>query len=385
MISEFCRDDTTAAGGVGPAGEVLTVMDSDDTTASGRPGRHTARKNTARELATRTGMPYTAALRQVQQAAEPRQPRYRWVLTDEVRAWFAGESWRGVGYPNLYDWLDEEVNPAYECDWCAEPGDAREDDSSIRLVITAYDPDLAPATMHLATSKYHATCQPSSISWVHKVDISTGPQRIGLPASMRPEVAGEFELEARALLNPGQDDEPEHAVLLVTARVIEDHQQGARAWLSELELHLSSEGFGHPESLALGDGTTWSLRIVTGGSSSFARQWIALRTGADEQGVLQHLFVQALDLPEVWVAAARRDGQVVVVFGPCTDHWDVAPVPAEFMDELDELADERAVEAAGSPDRCACAALTAGQIEDLVYAGVFVVGPVPVVPSNEEG
>ncbi|MGH3156196.1 MAG: hypothetical protein ACRDNF_06440, partial [Streptosporangiaceae bacterium] len=76
------------------------------------------------------------------------------------------------------------------------------------------------------------------------------------------------------------------------------------------------------------EGTSWPVRIVTGGSSSFAPKWIALRTGADEQGVLQHLFVGALELPDEWVSAARRDGQVAAAIGPCTDHWDGRPLPA---------------------------------------------------------
>jgi hypothetical protein len=92
--------------------------------------------------------------------------------------------------------------------------------------------------MHLATRKYHATCKASSISWVHKADIPYGPHLIGLPASMDPDMAGEFELDVRPVLNLNDEDETEpQAVLLVTARVIKDHQQGARPWLTELELH----------------------------------------------------------------------------------------------------------------------------------------------------
>jgi hypothetical protein len=53
--------------------------------------------------------------------------------------------------------------------------------------------------------------------------------------------------------------------------------------------------------------------------------------------VLQHLFISVLGLADEWVAAARRDGQV----------------------------------------------LTTGQVRDLVYAGAFVLGLVPVVPSDE--
>jgi|SRR5450759_4076466 len=103
-----------------------------------------ARKKRARDLARRTGMKYTAALRHVTTTAGPREPRYRWVLTDEVRAFFAGATRHGAYFEDLYDWLDR-LSPEYECDWCAEPGDARTRDSSIQLAVTAYDPDLSPA------------------------------------------------------------------------------------------------------------------------------------------------------------------------------------------------------------------------------------------------
>lgn len=358
-------------------------MVSDDTTSGGT-GRHTARKNAARELAARTGMPYTAALRQVAQAAEPRQPRNRWVLTDDVRAWFAGQGWRGAGYPNLYDWLDTEVKPTYECDWCAEPGDAREADSSISLVITAYDPDLSPFTGHMATHKYHAACKPSSIAWIHRADIPSGPQRISLPATMKPDVAGEFDLDVRPVLATHYEDQTKQAVLLVTARVVEDHDQGARPWLSELELHLNGEGFGHPDSLTISSGNDWSLRIVTGYPSSLAPQWIALRTGHAENGTPRHLVLCALDLPTEWVEVARRDGQVAVVLGPCTAHWDIAPVPGNLMDELDDLIDDSKTAAPDAAAECRCAALDADQIAEMVDAGAFVVGPVRVVDVGEE-
>jgi len=119
-------------------------------------------------------------------------------------------------------------------------------DSSIRLVVTAWEPDLSPATRHLFTYKYHAACQPSSISWATPADIPSGTQRIALPTSHKPEVAGEFDLDIRALLAPRWwygSDYTGPAMLLVTVRVAEDHDQGARPWLTELGLHLNSEGW----------------------------------------------------------------------------------------------------------------------------------------------
>ncbi len=49
-------------------------------------GRHTARKNAARDLHDRTGMPYAAALRYVARAENPWQPRHRWIVTFPVKS-----------------------------------------------------------------------------------------------------------------------------------------------------------------------------------------------------------------------------------------------------------------------------------------------------------
>ncbi|MFD4406709.1 hypothetical protein ACFWPH_28500 [Nocardia sp. NPDC058499] len=343
------------------------------------PNRHTARKNDARALATRTGMPYQAALRQVTQNNERREPRHRWLLTDDVRAWFAGEGWRGVGYPNLYDWLDA-IRPTYDCDWCGEPGDARTVDSSIVLLVTAYDPDLSPTTAHIGTRTHHAACQPSAIQWLQRADIPSGPQAIALPASAKPEVVGEFELTTRAVLTTGHNDEDgdwDQAMLLITARVIDDHNLGARPWMSELELSMRAAGFGHADSVLSTRETDWTLRIVTDHPSTLAPQWIALRTGRPEGGTPDHLVLCALDLPAAWVAAARRDGRVAVVIGPCTAHWDFTDVPGELVYELDDRIDEP-----GPDAHCGCAALTAEHVSDLLDEGAYVVGLVEVAPEE---
>ncbi|GIF75654.1 hypothetical protein [Asanoa siamensis] len=217
---------------------------------SGR-GRHTSAKNAARALAAEAGISYTEALRRVSVTGEVRQPRHRWILTDDVRAWFAGQGWRGVRYPDLFAWLDNDVSTAYDCDWCGESGDARTGDSSISLVIAAYDPDLSPVTAHLATYKYHAACKPSSVAWAHQVDIPAGPQRVALPASAAPEMVSTIELDGRPLVYA--DDEEQVAVLLLTAAVVDDLRQGAAPWLTELRMFLRQHGFGRPGDLT---GTT---------------------------------------------------------------------------------------------------------------------------------
>ena len=357
-----------------------------------RDGRHTARKSAARELSARTGMPYAAALRHVTRTERPWQPRHRWVLTDDLRDWIDGKTWRGGSYPDLRGWLDNEVSPAYECDWCGEPGDAREEDSSLELLITAYDPDVQPSAMHVGTRKLHARCKPArdaspmfgrggaagtSITWLRRADIPSGPQRIGLPASAKPDVAGEFDLEARALLAPAWwygHDHTGQAMLVVTARVAEDHGQGARPWLTELELHLSSEGLGHPDTMEGGE-CGWVLRVSAG-----SRPWIAIRTGPGENGAFEHLLLQKLDLPDGWAEAARREGQVTVAIGPCTAHWDDTGrgLSWDLADEMEEREQSFQVTDAGAPAGCTCAAITAGHVAELIDAHIFVTAGVRV-------
>lgn len=364
---------------------------SNDGTSSSKPGRHTARKNDARELAARTGMSYSAAVHHFARMSAPWEPRHRWIITDDLRDWIDGRTWRGVVYDDLRAWLDDEVSPVFECHWCGEPGDAREEDCRIELLVSAYDPDLQPATEMFTAHKFHARCKPardaspmfgtagaggaSSIAWLRKVDIPSGPQRIGLSASVKPEISGEFDLEARALLAPGRDGEDDAAVLLVTARVVKDHGEGARPWLTELQLHLNSEGLDHPDSLGRAE-CGWSLRIVTGYSSSLSPDWVALRLGQEERESLRHLLLCSLGMPEGWADAARRSGRAIVVIGPCTGHWDDADgIPGEVADEFDDLRE-------GDGSRCACEALTAWHVEDLVGQGGFVTAAISVVTGE---
>lgn len=350
---------------------------------STNPDRPNARKSQARALQARTGMPYAAALRQIVLAAEPWEPKYRWVLTDDVRAWLSGESWRGIGYNDLYAWLDNEVTPTFECDWCYEPCDARETDSSISLIITAYDPDVAPFTQHISTKKYHATCKPSSIAWVTRADIPSGPQYLGLPAGAKPDMVGEFELDAHALLDTDPEDSTQHAMLLLTAHVVEDHGQGVFSWLTELELYLGSEGVGRVHELDEDAETGWALRIATDAAGT-RPPWIAIRTGHGEgdDGTPHHLLLCELDLPDGWAQAARRAGHIDVAVGPCTRHWDNAPVPEDLADEIAELLEEQTPSAA-TDERCGCAHLTAEHAVDLVESSAFLVGSVRVLRDEE--
>lgn len=334
-------------------------------------GRHSARKNAARELAARTGMKYTAALRLLGRDAQ-REPLHRWILTDDLRAWFAGQGWRNAYYGDLYDWLDD-LTPSYECDWCGEPGDAREIDSSIKLVIAAYDPDLSPITGHLFTYKYHAACKPSTITFARQIDIPPLPQRIELPASAQPDIAGELELDARPILVSDLGEEPPHAVLLITAQVVDDHGEGAAPWLNELRLNLSAHGLGEPD---LDNASGWSVRIATDYPSTQASEWIAVRTPHGTPASPHHLLLAAMDLPPDWVAAARSTGHVTVVLGPCSIHWDEPQISiGPLGDELeDQVLDQ---------DSCCCAQVTADDIVDLVNSHAFLTSTLRVAGHDD--
>jgi hypothetical protein len=374
-------DETTAAGAWGTCRKRTSVV-------TATPERPNARKSAARKLQARTGMPYSAALRQVELAAKPWQPRHRWVLTDELRGWLAGESWRGIGYHDLYSWLDHEVSPVFECDRCFEPGDARTGDSSIALLVTAYDPDLSPFTQHLSTKKYHAACRESGIIWATPAIIPAPPQRVALPASAEPSLVGEFEIDAHALLDVDPVDGSQHAMLLLPVRVVEDHGQGAAAWLTELELYLASDNAALVHDLDLDDAvpedeeeTGWALRIATGNATEDRPTWIALRTGHgdNDDGTPDHLLLCQLEFPDGWAEAAHRVGRVDVAVGPCTRHWPSLPLPPDLPDEIADLIHD----AAGPAPRCACAHLTADHVVELIESGAFRAGSARVLTAEE--
>lgn len=348
------------------------------------PKQPNARKSQARRLAARTGVSYADALRQVIRADEPWQPAHRWVLTDEVRDWLSGESRRGDLHSDLYAWLDTVVSPTFKCVECGEPGDARTTDSSISLLVTAYDPDIAPFTQHLATRKYHASCRPSSIIWTYGAEIPSGPQRLRLPHSTTPALVGEFDLEAHALLDTDPEDGSRHAMLLLTAHVVRDHGRGTFMWLTELELYLGSEGLGRPHELALDAETGWLLRIADDYATDTRPPWIAIRTGhgANDDGTPHHLLLRSVDLPDGWTGAARRAGYVDVAIGPCTRHWDSTPVPETLADRIAELVEHHSV-AGSATERCGCSDLTVDHAVELVDSNAFLVGSVRVLRDDE--
>jgi hypothetical protein len=95
------------------------------------------------------------------------------------------------------------------------------------------------------------------------------------------------------------------------------------------------------------------------------------------------LLLQEPDLPGGWAEAARRDGQVTVAIGPRTAHWDQATtLPQDLAAEAVGLLESSYP--AGSAAGCACAALTAGHVAELVDVGVLATAGVRVVPGRTD-
>jgi hypothetical protein len=164
-------------------------------------------------------------------------------------------------------------------------------------------------------------------------------------------------------------------VVLTTAQVVDDHGVGAAPWLIELHLNLSSQGLGHPD-LEPDDASGWSVRIATDYPSIRASEWIAVRTPHGTPANPHHLLLAAMDLPPDWVAAARSTGQVTVVLGPCSIHWDEPQISiGPLGDELEDQVLEQ--------DGCCCARITADDIVGLVNSHAFITSTLRVADDDD--
>lgn len=307
-------------------------------------------KTQARELLKRTGWKkYADAVAVAMRTDPPRQPRARWQLSDDLRDWLHGEGWRGAWFGDLYEWVDT-LKTRFECDWCYEDCDAEREDASLELVIGGYDPDLSPATMPLNTHKYHARCKPSRVVFAEKVPTWDGPHVIGVPASMKPEMVGEFRLTVTPFDSEDAPFADAPPVLIVVAELVEGHGEDAAAWHYELEDAVRQLGFWELDSEPLGERPDIALRIVTG-----EHPWMALRTSPVKTGrTPDHLFVgqpalgsddpanfRLAMLPEQYEQWARRAveyGAVLVALGPMAqsgrvDRFDLEALDSEEIEE----------------------------------------------------
>ncbi|MEU6261717.1 hypothetical protein [Saccharopolyspora shandongensis] len=119
----------------------------------------------AKDLSSHTGMKHIDALAYVVMTRNSPAIRHRWLISDDVRAWLNGETWRSCYYENLYN-LMNSLRPDFECDQCYEDANAAGEDCTVEFVVTKYAPDIRPRTENIAIRKYHARCKPTSaITW----------------------------------------------------------------------------------------------------------------------------------------------------------------------------------------------------------------------------
>lgn len=309
------------------------------TTASNNAGN--AARRAARDLVSRTGMKYTAALATITRTVPPRAPRARWQLMDEVRDYFHGRGWHGVWYVGLYDWLDR-LATRFDCRACGEPVNAEVEDASVELVVAAYDPDLSPRTTQVTTRTYHAACRASGVNWLTP-PVPRGPYRFLLPANNRPTVEGEFETTLWPLVRTGAKEPA--AVLVVIANVTDDHGEGPGSWLEELASWLRDEGLDEPflvekeEEFGPQD---WALRITPEDPGARTPGWLALRTSPPTTGQRPTYFaLTTRALAPEWIAAARARGRVLLYTGPLPQSGKAPILPETITSEdLDELVED---------------------------------------------
>lgn len=293
----------------------------------------------ARRRQRATGETYQAALASIREAWQRLDHELRYVLSDDVEAFMGGQGWRGVSLGQVEDmrsWLANR-EPAYECDSCGGDGDARREDTTLQLIVAAYDPDLSPVTAMLGSRRYHARCQPSKVVWAHQVDIPQGPRVVALPSSARPEIEAEITLTVQPVVVPGlfdfeleELDDPQvtEPALLITAAVTDDRGQGAGPWLTELELAVwRPAGFDALLANAQAE-PGWSVRVVQSDSSDLTPPWVAVRMSDPEEGrEPHHLYLGGLDLPEAWLQAVRGQDQLLLLVGPLQSNGAAPQIP----------------------------------------------------------
>lgn len=283
----------------------------------------------------------------------------RFVLTSDVEALLDGWGVRGVVYdPDLWTWLYEVRPAAGDCDWCGDRVDARVEDTSVRITMAAYDPDLSPATKMLASRLCHAGCKPSHVGWARRVDLDSSPTPFSLVVAGHEDRPGGFQWVVRPVVlgDLGPDaDEDAQAALVFVGQVTETHGEPVRAWQDELTLYLRELGFAKADGLGGSDG--FAVRVA----DDDGRPWAAVRLPADSHDrPVKHFWLGRFDPPQGWVAAARRNCRVLLVAGPDpSDH----PVV-----DGDVGGDDGRVDA------------LVGEVDDLLDTGELLVCPAGLVP-----
>jgi hypothetical protein len=228
-----------------------------------------------------------------------------------MRRFLSGESWIGLLYENLYDWLDR-LDPTYTC-VCGKRGDARYQDSSILLRVISYDPDLSPRTWLRGVTKHHSGCAPSGIVWDAPADVPEGPAELAVVAMGV--FHATFNLRVRAARAPS-DGSSAVPLLMVVADLVEgDDIDGLSSWDVELGKAMEARGFrlrtAPQETPRL---PVWTIRAEPHNAYE-PRPWAAVRTTPVQPGVLtKHLyFGPAAALTAPWLEQARSAGEVELV------------------------------------------------------------------------
>jgi hypothetical protein len=309
----------------------------------------------AKDLSGRTGMKYTDALAYVTMTRNPPAIRHRWLISEDLRAWLNGDTWRGCYYENLYD-LMNRLRPRFECDWCYEDANAAGEDCTVEFVVTSYDPDIHPRTEHITNRKYHARCKAASaVIWANPVGEHEVPEpyTLALAASAAPSKKGRFRIDVMPHLSQDPQRPP---VLFLTTTVLKDSGQGAAPWINEMEMWLRRQGFTPGSDLPFEEPPPWTLRVVPGEGPSYDEQWIGLRSSALRPGVVPtHFYLGAMGLTDKtkgarpsqatfardWTARAAERGYVMAAVGPLpvgnTVPW--CDLTAFDSEELDDLVD----------------------------------------------
>lgn len=316
----------------------------------------------ARRRQNHTQEPYQEALAAIRAAWARLDDDLKYVLSDDVQAFMRGEGWRGVTLDDVEDlrsWLANR-NPVYLCEWCSEDGDARREDTSLHLIVSAYDPDLSPVTGMIASKRYHARCQPSKLVSITRVDIPRGPRLAALPSHVLPEVEAEIAIRVQPVIVPApfdfeledlDDPQVTEPALLITAEVTDDRGQGAGPWLTELE-HAVWRPAGFDELMATAHTEPgWSVRVVDGHPSGVSPQWVAIRMSDPEEGSEpNHLYLGGVDLPGEWSQAVRGQEKLLLLAGPLQIAGEAPEIPLKVdAAELVELLEEGVVLAAYAP------------------------------------
>ncbi|MEV0733991.1 hypothetical protein [Polymorphospora sp. NPDC050346] len=268
----------------------------------------------------------------------PRRPDptgRRYQLSPDLEALLDGRGLRGEFNPDLWTWLYEVRRPVDTCGWCGERIDARTEDTTVQMVMGAYDPDLSPVVRMLSCTLAHPGCRPSGVQWA-RADRIEPVDQLTLPS------AGgtvEYRWVVRPVVLDDPDSDPADgtadAALVLIGQVTDAQGQSARACQGLLTEHLLDQGLTRVDDILGADG--WTVRIVAGPD----RPRIVVRHPADPTtGHRRILWYGRTEPSPQWLDLARTRHRVLLVAGPDlldpTDRW-LLTGPSDPDDRVDAV------------------------------------------------